>query len=279
MNKKVDARIETIFSHAVALDQAGRLRNLIFVRDKNVFILNQDHTVFLRFILPAGAQFSSDVSFKACDYDSPSFSDREGLIVFEQRAGDLVREKSCTTPGMSPKEAEELFAGFPPVSDNKVSLHKDVLSLLDERLSHIEFSGAGGELRIIQRNIYDGTVITIKREEGSGFGVSKTDSIQTDFGPIGLRTNDFMALFAFNDHLTFSFGEGDTDYCRVTGRNFKMSGVIALCKYDELGTITTVEKEKSNGRKKPQRDRGEQESDRPAKKGEPGKRRRSRVRK
>lgn len=267
MSKKVDARIESIFAHAVALDQAGRLRNTIFVLDKDVYVLNQDNTVFLRFNLPAGVQFKSAVSFKACDYDSPVFYDREGLIVFEQKAGDLVRKKSCTTPGQTPEEVAEIFAGFSPVKENKITLHRDVISLLDERLSHIEVSGEDGGLRIVQRNIYDGTRIEITRDGGRGFGLDKQDQIATDFGPVGLRTNDFIALFSFNDHVTFYFGEGEMDYCRVLARNFKMTGVIALCKYDELGTITTA-KEKSNGRKKPQGNRREQSTDRPTQEGQ-----------
>ncbi len=71
-----------------------------------------------------------------------------------------------------------------------------------------------------------------------GFGVGHFDEINTGgFGPIGVRTNDFLALFSFNDLLEMYFNR-DVNYCRVRGRNFRMDCVIALCVYDELGNIT-----------------------------------------
>lgn len=256
--QRVDTRIESIFSHAVAMDQSGRLRNTIYVKNKEVYILNSDRTVMLRFILPSSASpFKNPVSFRASDYDSNTFYEEDGKIVFVSKSGDMVRKKSCSTPDLDPDGAAELFSGFSPVKNNRFQIHKNIIPLLDENLSHIEFKGTEGDLSVVQRNIYDGTVIEIEKEKESGFGVVSNDDINSDFGPLGLRTPDFLALFAFNDSLTFSFPEGSQfGFCRVVGRNFKMSGIIALCLYDEMGTIETVdEKSKPKPKSKPKKKR------------------------
>lgn len=258
--QKVDTRIESIFSHAVAMDQSGRLRNTIYVKDKEVYILNSDRTVMLRFILPSSASpFKNPISFRASDYDSSTFYEKDGKITFVTKSGDMIREKTCSTPELNPDEVTELFSSFSPVKNNKFQIHKNIIPLLDENLSHIEFKGIDGNLSIIQRNIYDGTVIEIEKEKESGFGVVSNDDVNSDFGPLGLRTPDFLALFAFNDTLTFSFPEGSQfGFCRVMGRNFKMSGVIALCLYDEMGMIETVEEiqtEKPKPKPKPKKKR------------------------
>ena len=263
---KVDTRIETIFAHAAAMNQAGRLRNTIYVQDKEVYILNSDRTVLLRFVLPASSSpFANPISFKASDYDSNTFYEEDGRIVFVTKSGDMVRKKSCSTPDLEPADVSQMFSRFKPIKQNRFQMHKNVIPLLNENLSHIEFLGTNGNLMVVQRNIYNGTVLSIEREAAAGFGVNNADDINSDFGPLGLRTTDFLALFAFNDQLTFSFPQGSrAGFCRVVGRNFKMSGVIALCLYDELGIITT-ELEGSDGRKKSQKRRSQQGSNRPTK--------------
>ena len=235
---KIDSRIEMIFSHAVAMDQSGRLRNTIYIENKNVYVVNSDNTVLLKFTLPSSANpFKNPISFKASDYDSNMFYEKNNKIVFETKFDDLTKKKSCGTPYLTPNKIIEIYHDFSPLKLNKVHLNKNIISLLDENLSHIEISSKNKQLKIIQRNIYDGTIIEITKNE-KGFGISE-DKIKTNFGPVGLRTNDFIALFSFNENLTFSFSKNkNKGYCRVLGRNFKMSGIISLCLYDELGTIT-----------------------------------------
>ena len=276
---EVDSKLETIFSHAVALDQAGRFRNTIFVQDKEIFILNMDNTVLLRFGLPkSSAEFEEPISFRANDYDSSNFYEEDGRIVFVQKGSEMIRKKSCGTAAITNGEVQNMFSEFPPLTENKVTLHKNTLSLLEEKLSHIELSAEDGNFKIVQRNIYDGTVIELERSKAKGFGINTKDKINEDFGPIGMKTNDFMALFSFNDTVIFGFEEGE-DYCRVQGRNFNMNGVVALCVYDELGGITKTKRYDStkpnksnkprseeNGRtrrKKQKAGRSEQKPDRP----------------
>lgn len=250
--EKIDSRIETIFSHAVALDQSGRLRNTIYLRKRTVFILNSDRTILLKFSLSSSfSPFKNPISFKAADYDSNMFHEKDGKIVFISKSGDMLKKKSCGVPELSPKEVLEIYKKFKKIETNKIEISKNILQLLDENLSHIEISGKDGNFKIIQRNIYDGTIIELSREKGKGFGVSHSDKIDSDFGPLGLRTQDFIALFAFNDSLVFNFPTGSKNgYCTVSGKNFKMKGIIALCLYDELGIITESDNSISKKKKK-----------------------------
>ena len=71
--------LETIFAHAVALDQKGQLKNSIICKDSNVWIVNYDRTVILKFELPDLAlPFKEEISFNANDYDSPNFKMVDG---------------------------------------------------------------------------------------------------------------------------------------------------------------------------------------------------------
>lgn len=242
---KLNDRLEDIFAHAVALQQAGKLRSTIYCIGRKVYILNQDDTVIMRFRLRKVDQhrgdlleFEQPVSFHANDYDSKHVEYKDGKICFIQESeGErgFIRTKSCRTPAMTPEEVEELFKSYPVEITNTVQLHSKMLGLLDENLSHIEFSAQNGEFKIVQRNVYSGSVIEIKRKEGKGGFYENKDDLE-DFEPMGLRTNDFMALFNFVDNLQFHFlSEG---FICVDSHDKKtpMRAIISKCVYDELGT-------------------------------------------
>lgn len=266
---KIDPRVESVFAHAAAMHQSGRMRNTIYVRDKEIYILNIDSSVLLRFVLSASASpFSQPLGFNAADYESSSLYEKDGKIIFEKDEGEWNVKKSCGTTDLNPDQVADIFSNFPPIKENKILLRSSVIALLDQKLSHVELSGRIGEsIRIQQKNIYDGKVIDITRKKTSGLGISEGDKITKSFGPLAIRTNDLIALFSFNDQLTFSFSSSEKGYCRITGRNFKMAGIIGLCRYDELGTINTP-KEKSNGREKSKSRRRQQRPHKPAKKGQ-----------
>jgi hypothetical protein len=257
------ALTEHIFSHAVALQQSGRLRNNIFVNKRNVYILNMDHTVILNFTLPSKEpSFDNPVAFSANDYDSEKFHEEGGKIIFTQKNSKtgVVRTKSCAGAEIGFEEIEELFSThYKKMRDpqlSRFSFERDSLSLLEENLSHLEIKAEGGKWSIIQRDIYTGVVIELKKPAGD-----LRDDLENDFGPVGIRTNDFLALFSFNDFVTFYFPSKHPEVCLVKGNKYEMKGVLAGCVYDELGTIETI-KEKSNGRRQePQDRRGEQEAD------------------
>lgn len=246
--KKIDPRVESVFAHAAAMNQSGRMKNTIYVKDKEVYILNTDASVLLRFILSAAsAPFSEPFGFNAADYESSSMYEKDGKIIFEKDEGEWNVKKSCGSTELTPDQVAGIFSKYPPIKENRILLRASVCSLLDPKLSHVELKGKiHDSITIKQKNIYDGRVIDITRKK-RGMGVSEGDKITKSFGPLAIRTNDLIALFSFNDQLTFCFGSSAEGYCRVIGRNFKMAGVIGLCRYDELGTIDKP-KEDSHGR-------------------------------
>jgi hypothetical protein len=252
----MEKELETIFAHAVALEQAGRMKNTIYCYGKEIFILNYDKTILLRFELsPMVKPFESAVGFNANDYDSSKFSEKDGKIVFFRSGGGFERKKSCAVPGKNFNEVKSLFEKFWNGASNeligaKINLDKEVLSLLEEDLSHIEFSSENKKLVILQRDLYSGTIIRIDRKKEGGLGLSSAkDSIAEEFGPVGIRTNDLIALFSFSRDLNILFPPAGKGYSLINGMSGKMQGILAWCLYDEIGNIAEVI---NHGRQEPQ---------------------------
>jgi hypothetical protein len=247
---KITGQIEQIFAHAVALDQSGGLKNTIYVKNKEIYIVNYDHTVILRFKLRDSENpFSTSLSFKANDYDSNEFFEEDGKIVFISNIEGYERKKVCGLAEHSPEEIKKIIRLYLRNSENreKLIIHKSILSLLDNDLSHIEFSGKKGEsLKMIQRNIYSGGIIEVKEKNQGMF----FNTLKNDFGPVGIKTKDFAALFTFQDSLIFEFpNTSSEDYMIIKSVDQKkrdMTGIIACCLYDELITL----KKARNGREK-----------------------------
>lgn len=250
---------EGIFAHAVSLHQGGRLRSTIYAYGKVVYILNMDKTVLLRFELPVAEGFENPVSFVANDYDASDFYEEDGQIVFRQSGGGFERKKSCQTPGKTFDQVDEMFKGFSfKDHKNEFLVTKDALNLLEEGLSHMEISVEGGALSIIQRDIYSGSIIELTREDEEGLlGGGAVDNLKGDFGPVGIRTNDFMALFSFCDSITVKCPtKSSFDYFQVNGPFFNMTGVVAACLYDEISTVKKMgSKVEKKGKEEEQRRR------------------------
>lgn len=238
---KISGQVEQIFAQAVALDQNGGLRNSIYAKGREVHIINYDHTVLMRFRLrDSETAFDEPISFKANDYDSNEFTQEDGKIVFKTVQNGYERKKICGTAESTPDEIAEVLKSFLKNKETRETLilDKSVLALLDDDLSHVEFSGKKGEvLKMIQRNIYSGGITEVSEKVEGMF----SNSLEKDFGPIGIKTNDFASLFAFQDQLKFEFPNKDKeDYIVVRSIDKKkrdMVAVIACCLYDELITI------------------------------------------
>ena len=269
---------EAIFSHAVALQQNSRLKNTIYAKGKDVFIMNIDNTVLLKFKLPAKEPAIKEIAFKADDYDSDDYSACDGKVIFAQVASGYSREKACAPPDMKFSAVEKIWAehDFINKTPNKIQFTSEILPLLEENLSHTEIVIADKKLSVIQRDVYSGSVITInKKAEGLLAGFS--DKILFDYGPIGIRTNDFMALFSFCDKIDFVFDKSNNNYFFINGDKFGMEGIISTCVYDELYEVTKSKGE-DNGRQITKGRRSEQKTS--AKIGnEPGKIENKRTRK
>jgi hypothetical protein len=257
--QKVTQRIEDIFAHAAALDQSGRLRNTIYCMSRRVYILNQDFTVLLRFVLRPEEAFAAPCSFRANDYDSREFRERDGKIEFVRRDEKWTATKSCSTPERTPEQVGEIYQGFDRPEVNSVVIGKDLIPMLNEDLSHVEISGVGGKLQIVQRNIYDGTVLTITPREAKG--LLATEKLGT-FGPLGIRTPDLIALYSFAEHLRWRFAP-DVAWFESTDPKLQMTGLISQCIYDELGRI-------EHGREESEERRDQQSPDRPDQKQQAG---------
>ena len=242
---KVTSLVEEIFGQAVALDQNGVLKNTIYAIDHEIYILNYDHTVLLRFRLRSSeGTFDTPIAFKANDYDSNIFEEKNGKIIFTSGNGEYQRKKICGTTDLTPEEVKALFNKYIIDKNNRASstLSSNVMSLLDSELSHIEFSGKESEtVKMIQRNIYSGGIIEVTKSEGDNMF---KESLESDFGPVAIKTDDFKALFYFQDVLQFSFpARGKEDFILVKGTDKNkrdITGIIACCLYDEIIQLKEV---------------------------------------
>ena len=256
---KINNHVEQIFAHAVALNQSGGLRNTIYGIGDEVFILNYDHTVLLRFKLRASeVKFDQPISFHANDYDSNVFEEKNGRIIFHSENQAFTRKKISGTSDTTPEEVKNLFERYAEDEEREgqtVTVSKDLMEMLESNLSHVEFSGeAGGNLKIVQRNIYSGGIIEVEKKGEGMFA----ESLENDFGPVAIKTDDLNALFAFDEKsYRFSFPHGENqDFIRIDSvdkRKRDIVGIVACSLYDEVINIRESKPQKEeaqNGRKK-----------------------------
>lgn len=262
------------FAHAAALDKDGRLSNTIYCQEKDVFILNQDHSVLIRFQFQ-NSEFENPICFRAEDFDSNELYEKDGKIIFVQKNESWIREKSCQVPGRTSEDVKRIWKSLKFPRGPKVILDKSLLQLLDSSLSHVELSITDKKLIIIQRNIYNGTNIQIERSKGSGhFGSLSGDDLKlAEYGPVGMRTGDLLALFSFCNSLELIFpsdpyeGYFYINGARTPGLPSNLQAFVCLCAYDEMGDIQYLlkEKEEDNGRQKQEKRGSEPGADRKAK--------------
>jgi len=256
--------VEEIFALAQIMDQNGGLRNSVYADGKEIYILNYDHTVLVRFRLkPKEPTFTQPISFRASDYEGSEFEEVDGKIIFKTKKAGHVRNKSCGRAEYSPEEVRQMFNNLVTTAPEMVKgimLNQAIMSLLDADLSHVEFSGEkGGSYTIVQRNIYSGGVITVTKEL-ERFG---TLELEEGFGPVGIKTNDLASLFQFEDDLKFEFSGRETEGSFIIVRSFNrekkdMVALIAGCLYDEIIKIREVQ---NNGRQEQKVRRRKQAAD------------------
>ena len=114
-------------------------------------------------------------------------------------------------------------------------LDSGIVPLLDESLSHVEVSSRGKRLVVVQRNIYSGAVSSItKQAKGLLSGQQPPP-----FDPIGIRTNDLLALFQFCGALKF-YRPSEGDYFGIEGIGGKtpMRAILSHCLYDEIADVS-----------------------------------------
>lgn len=242
-----------VFSVASLLEQGGNMKNTIYCFGRTAFIINGDNTLILKFSLPDRIEFKQPISFRANDYEQGKFYEKDGKIYFQNTKQDaeFERTKSCRTPHLTFNDVEEIWNKLYTKPNSFFLIHRKTLELLDVDLSHIEFKAENKSLIITQRDIFSGTIITLtrkNRKKSGGLGAYNPDSnISADFEPIGIRTNDFSALFHFVTNLykehQIQFGINETlGYMTIKAghTDFPMEGLMAWCVYDELGTVGVI---------------------------------------
>jgi hypothetical protein len=229
---KITGQTETMFAQAVALAQSGRMKSTIHINGGEIFILNMDNTILIKFESPQ--VFPEAISFYANDYESPEMGVENGQVYFHQYTGEYKRKKLCPKPNENFGDLKTLWDNYTFKKDRTLSVHKDITALLDDGLSHIEFTNVPGGISLIQKNIYDGSRVEInKKTTGRGF---MSEGVPVECLPLGIRTADFNALFALVDEIVFYF-QPDRNYLHFSDTNGIVNGVLASCLYDELGYL------------------------------------------
>ena len=235
---RVTKRIEMIFAQAVALQQSGRLRSTIYCQGSNIYILNQDRTVLLKFPIQGreASCFKGPVSFSANDYESNQFLVKDGYIIFRQSHGEYQRDKSCRTPDITGKDVIRIYKKQTTLAkkDNAVILNRDFLKCIDADLTHVEFQGRKGIFICRQRNLYSGSIITVTKNTSKKKGLFVSKPVE-DFPATGLRTLDFISLFNFAEAIQFYFSGKKIFLFENKDIKIPFTGIISRCIYDELG--------------------------------------------
>lgn len=235
---KISNLIETIFSHSASMYRCGRFRSTIYGVGNKIYIKGADNTVLMRF-KGVSLKFDKPFTFSAIDYDSKLFEMGDNCIKFFSENYGYLKEKINKISFESVDEIENLFERFfieKPSSGYVFDLDKNVLSLLDDSLSHVEFRDEGSGIEIIQRDIYSGSLIKITKSKG-GFDISGDNNRR--LSPVALRTCDFEAIFSFLNVVNFKFLE---NYCIIRGNysGIVMDGILGFCMYDQLGELNVL---------------------------------------
>jgi hypothetical protein len=245
--KKISKVLEQIFAHAVMLEQNGGMKNSIFCIRDNVFILNYDHSLLLRFKLK-NTKFEEPISFKANDYDSSELTISGDKVMFVSKNTNYERLKTVKTTAITPEKIEEIWESFDVAKcTQKLELDRTVLDLLEDSLSHIEISGdKGGDLNLLQRDIYAGSTIAVKKKNQGLF----KSALNFDFGPVAVKTNDIAAIFSFQNSIKLNIGKAIPFlYIQNGGQSsslLEMEAILALCVYDEVAELQSLREESAS---------------------------------
>jgi hypothetical protein len=95
---------------------------------------------------------------------------------------------------------------------------------------------------MVQRNIYSGGIIEVEKMNEGMF----KEELENDFGPVAIKTDDFRALFTFQEVMKFAFpSRGKEDFILVkegvSDGKRTFTGIIACCLYDEVIQLKEVQ--------------------------------------
>lgn len=233
MKIKIDSITEAMFAQAVALTQSGRMKNTIHVGENKVFIKNMDNTILIQFT--CDQKFPEDFSFFANDYESDRIRIEGGKIVFITNQKGIRRKKVCPAPETTFNDVQKIWEKFQPNKKIELAIESGYSVLLEDGLSHVEFSKEDGEpLVLIQRDIYTGSRVEVQKNKASvGFSLQ---GYEGELKPIGVRTSDFKAFFTFTEKLQFYF-QPEYNWIYIEDYSGKMKAILSTCLYDEIGYL------------------------------------------
>lgn len=242
---KISSYIEAVFSIALALYQSGRLRSTIHCGKNYIYILNMDNTVLIRYELKE--KFPYIFSFFANDYESNKLrvmEDGSERVIFLTKSAGYKRKKVCPAPKNLFDDVEKIWKNLKSERSKDslvIDFNREIVDLLDMNLSHLEFSKRkDSELKMKQRDIYSGSIITITEDKKDDLLFEK---VRGELEAKGLRTSDFVGIFTLEKTLKFHF-DNKKDFLYVEGRHGKMKGFLSLCKYDELNVLEKIKEKK-----------------------------------
>ena len=211
-------KLESVIAAAVRFGRGAGGDAVVAWKGQEVYCLSYDRTVCLH-VKRITPKRNDEVVFHACDFEGPNCRFEGASVIFENN-GARVR---TPRPPFTFEAFETLFKRLAEGTGASVLLSRDLLSLLDDDLPHVEFRWDGEKTILIQRDIYTGKTLEI-------------DVLPQEVAtkePLAMRTDDFWSLFALASPLLF------TD----CGTHFKVSdlhsfeAVVGGCVYDALGTL------------------------------------------
>lgn len=229
---KISKRTELMFSQAVSLAQAGRMKSSIHAYQNAIYILNMDDTIILKF--KSDDSFKDKISFLADEYESSNLETKDGQVIFRTSENGYNRTKSCAAPKITFDEVQDRWYKYEKDinQDYPISFNDFIVPLLEDNLSHVEL--VTDPVKLIQKNIYTGERIEIKKDSGMGHLIGEKS--YNGFDIIGLRTVDFKALFSLVDQITFYLQEGK-NWIFFGDHSGVLEGFLSTCIYDELGYV------------------------------------------
>lgn len=232
---KIERLTEIMFSHAVALAQNGRMKSTIHCKGKDLFILNMDSTILLKYEAPQF--FEEPFSFFANDYESPRMRVEGGQVAFTTNNNGIKRVKTCPAPKMDFGKVEKMFKSFEPDKSQTIIINKNMAVFLEDGLSHVEIEN-DKKVKLVQRDIYSGQRIEVSKNKSFESLLDLEEDLDS-FPPIGIRTMDFKALFTFTDTLIW-YIQKDKPWVYIEDNKGQMKVILATCLYDELPGVKNI---------------------------------------
>ena len=235
---KLSRETEWIFETAVALEKDIKMRNAVLCRGSNVWIVNFDRTLILKY--PIKGIFKNDVSFYSSEYDSSNFIEEGGSLQFIKYYDGYERKKvSSAMFTLTDFDIDQLWKELlvKKPYDVEFSMSEKVISLFRDDLSHIEVQiSPEKKIVFVQRDIFSGNIVYVKKRDKPGLLADPNEKVLKVVEPFAIRINDLAAILYKEGNVKFHLSEKSPGRCHIQASKFE--AIVSWCVYDELGTVT-----------------------------------------